>query len=340
MPDLTPVTVLTGFLGAGKTTLLNRLLRRPELANSLVLVNEFGEIGVDHLLVRKLDETTVLLNAGCLCCTVRGDLSRVLREWLPRARRGEIARVVVETTGLADPIPILGALAGDSVVASAYRLDGVITVIDAVNGAANLARFREAARQAAVADRLVISKTDLADPASLLAGVRALNPGAPLVLADAAEPGFLLDAGLGGAGGKTADVAAWMAEAAHEDHHHHGHDPGRHGASIRAFVLHVARRQDWTVLSHALGQLLAAHGAGILRIKGVLRLTDEEAPVALHAVGHLLHPPLRLPSDTPMAGDGSLVFIVDGLARDIVARALGHTGISDPNHQSGAGRPE
>ena len=138
MAETTPVTVLTGFLGAGKTTVLNHLLRQPELARTAVLVNEFGEIGLDHLLVEKLDDTTVLLNAGCLCCTVRGDLARVLREMLPRARRDEIARIVIETTGLADPVPILATLMTDPVAASAYRLDGIVTVVDAVNGVAHL----------------------------------------------------------------------------------------------------------------------------------------------------------------------------------------------------------
>ena len=138
MAETTPVTVLTGFLGAGKTTLLNHLLRQPALARTAVLVNEFGEIGLDHLLVEKLDDNTVLLNAGCLCCTVRGDLARVLREMLPRARRDEITRIVIETTGLADPVPILATLMTDPVAASAYRLDGIVTVVDAVNGAAHL----------------------------------------------------------------------------------------------------------------------------------------------------------------------------------------------------------
>src|SRR5271156_4076564 len=138
MAETTPVTVLTGFLGAGKTTLLNHLLRQPELARTAVLVNEFGEIGLDHLLVEALDENTVLLNAGCLCCTVRGDLARVLREMLPRARRGEIRRIIIETTGLADPVPILATLMSDPVVASVYRLDGIVTVVDAVNGEAHL----------------------------------------------------------------------------------------------------------------------------------------------------------------------------------------------------------
>ena len=167
MAETTPVTVLTGFLGAGKTTLLNHLLRQPALARTAVLVNEFGEIGLDHLLVEKLDDNTVLLNAGCLCCTVRGDLVRVLRDMLPRARRDEIARIVIETTGLADPVPILATL-----MTRPGRRRGLPPGRDrdrrrcGPRRGASRAPIEEAVRQVAVADRLIISKADLADTAS------------------------------------------------------------------------------------------------------------------------------------------------------------------------------
>ena len=173
------MTVLTGFLGAGKTTLLNRLLRRPELAGTAVLVNEFGEIGLDHLLVETLDDDTVLLNAGCLCCTVRGDLARALRGLAPRVAAGEVRRVMIETTGLADPAPILHTLMGDAALAVRYRLDGVVTVVDAVNAAAQLDAQPEAVRQVAVADRLVLSKTDLADAGRGGGADRAAAPAEP-----------------------------------------------------------------------------------------------------------------------------------------------------------------
>jgi G3E family GTPase len=198
MAETTPVTVLTGFLGAGKTTLLNHLLRQPEMARTAVLVNEFGEIGLDHLLVEKLGDTTVLLNAGCLCCTARDDLARVLRQMLPRARRDEISRIIIETTGLADPAPILATLTTDLVAAAAYRLDSIITVVDAVNGATHLDTQDEAVRQVAVADRIILSKADLADTAQLRDRLRALNPNAPI--AETAhgqvDPAFILNISL------------------------------------------------------------------------------------------------------------------------------------------------
>ena len=232
MAETTPITVLTGFLGAGKTTLLNHLLRQPALARTAVLVNEFGEIGLDHLLVETLDENTVLLNAGCLCCTVRGDLARVLREMLPRARRDEISRIIIETTGLADPAPILATLMTDPVAASAYRLDGVVTLVDAVNGGRHLDTQDEAVRQVAVADRLVISKADLADPTALRQRLHRLNPGAPIIESrlGAIDPAEILDAGLFDAAGKIPDVRRWLDAEAFADADRHGRDHHAHAA--------------------------------------------------------------------------------------------------------------
>jgi len=315
---LTPVTVLTGFLGAGKTTLLNHLLRQPELARTAVLVNEYGEIGLDHLLVEKIDDNTILLNAGCLCCTVRGDLTRVLREMLPRARRGDIARIVIETTGLADPAPVLATLMTDPVLASVYQLDGIVTVIDAANGAAHLDAYPEAMRQVAVADRIVLSKTDLADTADLRVRLHALNPGAPILEArnGAVDPAKLLHAGLFDATGKIPDVARWLeAEAfAEADHHHHHHDE-----HIHAFCVTLDRPVHWQGLGMWLEMLIATRGADLLRIKGILNLQGQDRPVAIHAIRHLLHPPTLLPAWPE--GDprtSRLVFITNGVSRKTI----------------------
>jgi G3E family GTPase len=292
MAETTPVTVLTGFLGAGKTTLLNHLLRHPAFARTAVLVNEFGEIGIDHLLVEKLDENTVLLNAGCLCCTVRGDLTRVLREMLPRARRDEISRVVIETTGLAEPAPILATLMTDPVVVSTYRLDGVVTVIDAVAGLTNLTERPEAMRQAAMADRIVLTKTDLADPAPLRTRLAALNPGAPVIVADqgAIDPAAILNAGLFNPATKIPDVAGWLNAEAH-DHHHHDHDE-----RVTSFCLTAEAPLHWQGLGLWLEMLIQTRGADLLRIKGILNLQGQDRPVAIHAVQHVLHPPALLPA--------------------------------------------
>jgi G3E family GTPase len=327
MAETTPVTVLTGFLGAGKTTLLNHLLGQPELARTAVLVNEFGEIGLDHLLVEKLDDSTVLLNAGCLCCTVRGDLARVLREMLPRARRGDISRIVIETTGLADPVPILATLMTDPVAASAYRLDGIVTVVDAVNGMTHLDTQDEAVRQVAVADRIVISKADLADPAPLRERLPALNPGAPVaeVAHGKVDPAFILHAGMFDPAAKIPDVASWLNAAAFDvaaDHHHH-HDPNRHDARISAFCVTLDQPLDWQGVAMWLEMLIASRGEHLLRVKGILNLKGRDRPVAIHAVRHLMHPPVQLsawPHDDPRTS--RIVFITRDLPRAVIENGL------------------
>ena len=324
-----PVTVLTGFLGAGKTTLLNRLLKHPDMAGSAVLINEFGEIGLDHLLVEKLDEDTVLLNAGCLCCTIRGDLQRALRDLALKAEAGhDIRRVLIETTGLADPAPILQTLMSDLVALRSFRLDGVVTVVDAVLGAATLDAQIEAVKQAAVADRLILSKTDIAtaDQISRLEiRLHALNPGAPIqrVVAGDVAPDFLFGAGGFDPNAKIADVAAWLAAEAAHHHHHHHHDPNRHDARIQAFGLTFTEPLPWEGLGGWLEMLAITRGASILRMKAILNLAGEDRPVVLHGVQHVFHPPERLAA-WPAGHDrcSRLVFILRDLDRAVVEEGL------------------
>ncbi|WP_270935323.1 CobW family GTP-binding protein [Falsiroseomonas oryzae] len=329
-----PLTVLTGFLGAGKTTLLNALLGHPALADTAVLVNEFGEIGLDHLLVERLDGEAVLLNAGCLCCTVRGDLLRALEGLWQRVLDGRsIRRVVVETTGLADPAPILATLMADPRMGARFALDGVVTVVDAVAGAATLDSQEEAVRQAAVADRIVLSKTDLAPPeavAALTARLRALNPVAPILTAvqGAVPPDAILAAGPFDPAAKAPDVARWIGAAApvHDHHHQHahpGHDPNRHGASIRALCLAWDRPLPWEGVAGWLEMLATTRGASVLRVKGLLDLQGEERPVVVHGVQSVFHPPRRLapwPEGEPRRS--RLVFILRDLDPKVVEDGL------------------
>jgi G3E family GTPase len=340
-----PVTVLTGFLGAGKTTLLNQLLQDPALAGTAVLVNEFGEIGLDHLLVERLDGDTVLLNAGCLCCTVRGDLLRVLSDLGDRIAAGqELRRVVVETTGLADPAPILHTLMTEPKLLRDFVLDGVVTLVDGVNGAATLDTQPEAVKQAAVADRLVLTKTDIADAAqvaALEARLAALNPGAPLLRA---VQGKLPAAEVLGCGpydptarapydptarapydptARAPDVAAWLGAESRRHHHHHHHDPNRHDARIHAFTLTFDTPLPWEGLASWLEMLAITRGASLLRVKGLLDLVGEDRPVVLHAVQQVFHPPVRLPTwPAGMPRRSVLVFILRDLPRQVVEDGL------------------
>lgn len=327
-----PLTVLTGFLGAGKTTLLNHLVRQPELAGCAVLINEFGEVGVDHHLVDKLDDNVVLMESGCLCCTVRGDLTRSLRELFMRALRREIpplTRVLVETTGLADPAPVIYTLIHDFFLAERYRLDGIVTAVDATHAPSQLARQFEALKQVAMADRLLLTKCDLATAEQIERCERRLarlNPGAPRirVAAGVVDPAEVLDCGLYNPATKTADVARWLAfeanaaAAAHEDH---AHDANRHG-DIESIALRFAAPVAWRDFSTALDMLQTTVGDRILRVKGIVDVDGEAAPRVIQCVHHERYPDAALPAWPDADHSTRLVFIVRGLPRSLIEHAF------------------
>ena len=324
-----PVTVITGFLGSGKTTLLNHLLSHPAMDETAVLINEFGDIGLDHLLVEKVSEDIVLLNSGCVCCTVRGDLIDSLRELFIKRVRAEVPqyrRVLIETTGLADPAPVIHTLMNDPVIAERYRMDGIVTTIDAVLGDGQLDAHEESLKQAAVADRIVITKTDLSkDDAVVLLRRRLskINPGATLIAAKhgRVEPDALLDSGLYNPKTKTPDVRRWLNDEAYTKRHDHHHDVNRHDARISSFCITVDDPIPWEGFVTFLEALLSTHGENVLRVKGILNVVSEDRPVAVHGVQHVFHPPTALPAWTGDDRRSRLVFIT----RDIGRKAIEDT---------------
>ncbi|HEY0419135.1 MAG TPA: GTP-binding protein, partial [Acetobacteraceae bacterium] len=280
---------------------------------------EFGEVGLDHILVEKLDDSTMLLPSGCLCCAVRGDMARALRDLLPRVQSGEVRRVVVETTGLADPAPVVQTLMGDVQVALRYRLDGIVTVVDAVHALAQLDGYEEALRQVAMADRIVMTKTDLApETLHLRERLQALNPGAPVIVAERGrlDPAAILDCGLFDAEGKIGEVRAWLNEAAWSNQ-------PRHSSRINSFCLVFDKPLHWQGVGTWLEMLIGTRGESLLRVKGILNLVGQERPVAIHGVQHLFHEPVLLPAWPP--GDprsSRIVFITRDLDRATIEAGL------------------
>ncbi len=323
-----PISVITGFLGSGKTTLINHLVNHPAMGEAAVIVNEFGEIGIDHTLIEKSDEHTILLGTGCLCCTVRGDLVNTLGDLSVRRLKGTVppfSHLVIETTGLADPAPILHTLMSVPVVAR-YRLDTVITTVDAVNGLATLDHHPEAVKQAAIADRLVITKTDLVDPHEvdlLLARLKQLNPSATalLVINGKIDPSELFADLKFNLSSKSSDVRLWLNEEAY-DNSHNDPDTHRHDDHIRSFCLTFKSPLKWNVLAGWLDILAAKEGEKLLRVKGIVNVEGEAGPIVVHAVQHLFHPPARLeawPSEDHLS---KIVFITRDLSRQKVEEML------------------
>src|SRR5262249_24657473 len=334
-----PLTVLTGFLGAGKTTLLNRLLPDPALSDTVAVINEFGDVGLDHLLVRNIDDNMVLLQSGCVCCTLRGDLVSALETLLRDLDNGRLRfrRVILETTGLADPAPVLQTAMAHPYLGMRFSNDGSSAVVDTVNGATTLDEHLESVKQVAVADRIVVTKSDLIDTperarakVALLARLRALNPAAPILDAAAGEAkaARLLDCGLYDAANKIPDVRRWLAEEAyaapHDDTHHHPPDPNRPDQRIPPFHLpppHPNPPLPAGTFELFIDLIRSLHGPKLLRLKGIVKLEEEpHRPLVIHGVQHVMHPPVRLEHWPDPDERTRLVLITRDLAPQAVMR--------------------
>jgi G3E family GTPase len=329
-----PVNVITGFLGSGKTTLLQHILTSEAFADTAVLINEFGEVGLDHNLLEVVDEEIRLLQSGCICCTIRGELADAIRDLYSKRERGLVPpfrRLVIETTGLADPAPVLSTILADPVLRHHFRLGNVVCCVDAVNADRHLDRQPEAVRQVAAADRIILAKTDLAGPdqsKAVRARLARLNPAAPIqeAIHGDADPAFVLAHDLHDPARRLAEVARWLGSEATSGGHEHGadggHDVNRHDAHIRAFTLTFDGQLDWTAFGIWLTMLLHARGEDILRVKGILDVAESETPVVIHGVQHVVHPPIHLEGWPGGERRSRLVFITRDISKADIERSL------------------
>lgn len=338
-----PVTLLTGFLGSGKTTLLNQLLKRLPL--TAVVMNEFGEVGLDHRLLQETRGPLALLAGGCVCCQVQGALAPTLKNlWLGRqdGKLPPFERVVIETTGIADPAPILETLLRDRYIAAHYRLDGVVVTVDAVLARGQLDEHPEARRQIAVADRLLLTKTDLAatgEIEALRARLAELNPAAPLhtILNGEIDPAAIMDCGLFDPGAKHPDARRWLAESRYKPAGAGmlgvSRDPapaaGAHAARIRGFVVSFDQPLDAPGLSAGLEMLLSFRARNVLRLKAIVNTRGEKRPLVIHAVQHVLHAPVYLSAWPDDDRRSRFVFITDDLDEAFVTRLLTEFALPD-----------
>lgn len=335
MDNRIPVTLLTGFLGSGKTTLLNKLLRQPDMKDTAVVINEIGAAGLDHILARTVEDTyiadnTVLLDSGCLCCSLKTELADTLRDlFFKRALLAipEFNRLVIETTGMADPAPILANLMNEPVIGSSYRLDAVVVTVDSVYGLAQIQQHQEARKQAAIADVLILTKTDLADApaiATLLQSLHKLNPTATVYQIAHGEipPKAIVDVGLFEAGGKTAQPERWL-RAPERSRATRGMLPQKiHDDEITSFTVTMPKPLTWYQLEPVLHWLCETYGEKLLRLKGIIHAEDLPAPLAIHAVQHTLYPPTLLRGWEEDEAISRIVLIGKGLDELKIREAL------------------
>ena len=322
--DTIPVTVVTGFLGSGKTTVLNRVLKHPGMAETAVIVNEFGAVGIDHLLVETAFEDTVLLDQGCICCAIRGDLVDTLDRLAIQRRRGEVpafVRVAIETTGLADPAPVLQTLMREDTLVRRYRLNGVATTVDAVNGRHQLAAYDEAVKQAALADRLLVTKVDMAtapEVAALKRYLARINPAARIdeVVHGDIGPETLFGGGRYDTASGDDGIRSWLdADAYLDGEGGKAHRARLHDGDIGAFCLVREAPVSWPAVRSWLQSVTSLRGADVLRVKGLVNVAGMDTPMVVHGVQHVFHQPERLarwPDDDRRT---RIVCIVRGIAQ-------------------------
>ena len=329
LAGLIPVSIVTGFLGSGKTTLINRLLKRPEMNRVAVIVNELGEVGIDNELVEVSSEQMMLLNNGCLCCVLRGDLQETLRDLFIKRRNGEVIdfdRVIIETTGLADPAPVMQTLITDTLLLEQYRLDCMATLVDAVNAPGQLDQFSEPVKQVALADRLIVTKTDLVAEKALNAlttRLNELNPHAPVRIAlnGEIELSFLIDVGLRRASARLEEVERWLGPETHEHTGEHRHDE-----QVKSFVLRFEQPMPWAAFTQCIEVLTALRGPDLLRVKGLVNVEGKAGPMVVQGVQHLFHPPLELMAWPSTDHSTRLVFITRGVSRESVLQLFSVVG--------------
>jgi len=332
-----PISVITGFLGSGKTTLLKKLLRHPGMSNAAVIVNEFGEESIDHELLETSSERMALLDNGCLCCTVRTDLQETLRDILTKRLHGEVIqfdRVFVETTGLADPAPVVQTLASDSLLADQFRLDCVVTLVDAVNGIGQLDTLNEPLKQAAIADRLLVTKTDIARPEqvqALRARLVEINPHALLieVVDGEVDPALLIDVGLTERNVSADKLSRWIGPLAAPGSASASRLSADHSSGIQSFCVWFDRPFTWSAFETCMTVLTSMRGPDLLRVKGLLDVAGETGPVVVQGVQHIFHPPAKLQAWSDDDHRSRLVFITRGIDRATVEnlfRAVGALG--------------
>lgn len=325
-----PVTLVTGFLGSGKTTLISKLLLHPDMRRVAVVINEIGEIGIDHDLVTLSSENITLLANGCICCSVRTDLQETLRDLFAQRRVGEVFdfdRVIVETTGLADPAPVVQTLASDTLLAAHYRLDGLITLVDGLHGVGQIDQQTEAVKQIAIADKILVTKTDLtsADHLETLCGrIRQLNSQSPIefIRQGEVDPKRLIDLGLSSSRASLKTLQ-FLGEALTDDAvsadgagRYLGQRSAAHNAAVKTLSLRFTEPFEWLSFSSALELLTTLRGPDLLRMKGIVNVDGD--PVVVQGVQHIIETPVKMDRWPSEDKDSRLVFIVRNMELEVI----------------------